>query len=109
MSKKMLQEVSRRFRLLGDPMRLQILQALESGEQSVNGIVKTVRATQPNVSKHLKTLTESGLLGKRRAGLNTFYFIADPVVFQLCDLVCSSTVKKLQRDLNEFTNSGKSR
>ncbi|HSM87380.1 MAG TPA: metalloregulator ArsR/SmtB family transcription factor, partial [Candidatus Limnocylindrales bacterium] len=74
--------VAQRFRLLGEPMRLRILQALESGELSVNEIVAGLRSSQPNISKHLQALCQGGLISRRRDGLNIFYSIADPMVFK---------------------------
>jgi DNA-binding transcriptional ArsR family regulator len=45
-------------------------------------------AGQANVSKHLRLLHDSGLVGRRREGTTVYYHLADPSVFQLCDLVC---------------------
>jgi DNA-binding transcriptional ArsR family regulator len=82
--------VAARFKLLADPMRLRILNQLEGGELSVNDIAEVVEASQPNVSKHLKTLQEAGLLRRRQEGNTVFYSIADESVFQLCEVVCGS-------------------
>lgn len=98
----MMDLVAHRFRLLGEPMRLRILQALMSGEKSVNEIVKVTEASQSNVSKHLSALTGSGLLGRRRAGNNIYYFIADKVVFKLCELMCASTQREAKARFDEL-------
>jgi DNA-binding transcriptional ArsR family regulator len=98
----MMELVARRFRLLGEPMRLRILQALVSGEETVNGIVEATAASQSNVSKHLAALTDGGLLGRRRAGNNIYYFIADKIVFKLCDLMCESTQREAKARLDEL-------
>jgi DNA-binding transcriptional ArsR family regulator len=45
---------------------------------------------QANISRHLHTLTEAHLLRRRKEGLEVFYAIADPSIFQLCALVCGS-------------------
>jgi DNA-binding transcriptional ArsR family regulator len=90
LSTTMLEVVARRFRLLGEPMRLRILQLLEHGELSVNQLVEQLGSSQPNISKHLQALAHGGLISRRRDGLNTFYAIADPTIFKLCDLVCHS-------------------
>lgn len=82
--------VAGRFRVLSDATRLRILQLLEQGEISVSTIAESLEATQPNVSKHLRILQDAGLLSRRQDGNTVFYAIADPTVFALCDIVCSS-------------------
>jgi len=97
-----LQLVAARFRILGDPMRLRILQELQSGEMSVSALTEAVESTQPNVSKHLKTLQDEGLLGRRQEGNTVYYSIADETVFQLCDVVCSSLQEKFESHASLF-------
>jgi ArsR family transcriptional regulator len=87
--------VAARFRVLAEPMRLRLLNALHGGELSVNALVEATGAGQANVSKHLAVLAEAGVVGRRREGLNVFYFIADPIIFQLCDLVCQRMREEL--------------
>ena len=96
MSDKMLDLVARRFRTLGEPYRLRILQELEAGEKSVGELVAALEGNQPNISKHLQVLFDGGLIGRRREGI--FYAISDPMVFKLCALVCSSEAEKSRRD-----------
>jgi DNA-binding transcriptional ArsR family regulator len=81
--------VATRFRVLSEPLRLQILQELETGRLSVGALAAAVGSTQPNVSKHLKILQDEGLIGRRKEGNAAYYSIADPSVFELCDVVCS--------------------
>lgn len=102
---KMTELAAQRFRLLGEPMRLRILQALEAGEQPVNGIVAALGASQPNVSKHLQALCQGGLVRRRREGLNIYYGIADPMVFKLCQLVCRSAEEHTRSQLAELSAS----
>ena len=89
--------VAARFRTLGEPLRIRILQKLRNGELTVSTLVAAVGSTQPNVSKHLRVLTEEGLLGRRQDGSNVYYSIADPTVFDLCNAVCSSVGSRLAR------------
>ena len=91
----MLELVAKRFRLLGEPIRLRILQMLEPGERTVNEVVEALEANQSNISKHLGILFDGGLVGKRRDGNSIYYFIADPVVFKLCELVCRSATEEI--------------
>ncbi|MEO5936494.1 MAG: metalloregulator ArsR/SmtB family transcription factor [Terriglobales bacterium] len=91
-SEKMVEAVAQRFRLLGEPTRLRILQCLEDGEMSVNEMVSALSASQPNISKHLQVLHAAGILERRRAANNIYYAIADPVIPRLCKLVCDSAM-----------------
>lgn len=87
--------VAERFKILAEPLRLRILQSLEEGERSVTEITNSVESTQPNVSKHLKTLQDAGLLSRRQEGNTVYYQIADESVFELCDVVCASLKARL--------------
>ncbi len=98
----MVELVARRFRMLGEPQRLRILQVLESGEKAVGQIVEILRGNQPNISKHLQALNEAGLVGRRREGNSIFYSIADPVIFKLCELVCRSATEEARGRLEEL-------
>ena len=87
--------IAERFRILGEPIRIRILQELENGERNVTELVAAVGSSQPNVSKHLRILQESGVVGRRQAGNNVYYAIADPAVIDLYDAVCSSVRDRL--------------
>lgn len=102
MNGAMLDLVARRFRILGEPYRLRILQQLEQGELSVGALVEALDGNQPNVSRHLQVLYDAGLVSRRRDGTSILYAIGDPVIFKLCDLVCRNTRQRTQRSLNEL-------
>ena len=90
LSTETLHLVANRFRVLAEPLRLRILQLLREGEKNVTELTALVESTQPNVSKHLRVLQESGLIGRRQEGNTVYCFIADPSVFDLCDTVCGA-------------------
>jgi DNA-binding transcriptional ArsR family regulator len=96
MTPEALELVAARFRAMGEPLRLRILQVLEQSERSVSGLADSVGSTQPNVSKHLKVLQEAGLLKRRTQGNSAFYSIDDPMVFELCEMVCSRLRDRLE-------------
>lgn len=85
---EMLTLVSDRFRALGEPARLQLLQCLLDGERSVNELVESTGLGQANVSKHLQLLHSLGFVSRRKEGLFVYYALADRSVFKLCDLMC---------------------
>lgn len=105
MSPEALQLVAGRFKVLSDPMRLRILQVLECGETGVSALAESVESTQPNVSKHLKTMQDAGLLARRQEGNTVYYSIADPTVFDLCEVVCNSLAERFTAHASVFTNS----
>lgn len=103
----MLDLVARRFRTLGEPYRLRILQELEAGEKSVGELVAALDGNQPNISKHLQILFDAGLISRRREGTSVLYEISDPMVLKLCALVCSSETAKSRRELEALTSAHK--
>ena len=86
---KELEQVAARFKLLGEPMRLKILQALCRGPRTVNGIVAATGSTQANVSKHLALLAAGGVLTRKKQGQCVYYGMKDRLVMRLCELVHS--------------------
>ena len=87
--------IARRFRIIGEPMRIRILDHLREDEASVHELTTALDASQQNVSKHLQVLLEAGIVGRRKEGNNAIYSIADPSVFALCDDVCGSVRRQL--------------
>jgi ArsR family transcriptional regulator len=80
--------VAHRFRLLGEPVRLQLLNLLhEHGEMTVGDLVDATGQRQANVSKHLSRMAEAGLLARRREGVYVHYAVSDPTLSALCLLV----------------------
>lgn len=103
MSPEALEMIAARFRVLGEASRLRLLIALEGGEKNVSSLVESTGLTQANVSRQLQALTEAGLLSRRKAGLNVFYRIADPSIFEMCDHVCGSLQKRIESQAGVFT------
>jgi DNA-binding transcriptional ArsR family regulator len=97
-----LELIAARFRALGEPIRLRILQTLERGECSVSALALAVGSTQPNISKHLRVLQDVGLVGRRQQGSTVLCSIADPMVFDLCAMVCSGIRDRLQAQVGAF-------
>lgn len=86
-----LERVADRFRLLGDPTRLRVVNELHAGEElSVGELVERVGMSYGVVSKHLALLRSHGLVQRRREGTRIYYQIADPSLSEVCDVVCKS-------------------
>ena len=77
------------FRVMSAPMRLKIISCLCNGEKNVSELLTQVNTTQPNMSQHLNTLYQAGVLGKRRDGVQIFYRIINDRVVTLCRAVCT--------------------
>jgi ArsR family transcriptional regulator len=89
-SKEAVELLAARFKAMGEPLRLMILQELGESEKSVSDIAQAVGTTQPNVSKHLKLLLDTGLLARRQAGNIVYYSVADRAIFDICNMICDS-------------------
>lgn len=93
--------IARRFRVIGEPMRIRILDRLREGEATVGELSSVLSASQQNVSKHLAVLTDVGILGRRKDGNHVYYRIVDEGVFALCEEVCGAVQQQL-RTLSEL-------
>jgi DNA-binding transcriptional ArsR family regulator len=87
--------VARRFRVLGEPTRIRILDRLRSGEASVGELVDAVGSSQQNISRHLAVLHDAGVVDRHKDGTQVIYEIADDTVFALCETVCGSLARQL--------------
>jgi DNA-binding transcriptional ArsR family regulator len=87
--------IARRFRALGDPLRVRMLDLLRDRELSVNELAAALGAGQQNVSKHLAVLADAGMVARRKDGTHVYYRIADEGVFALCEQICGSLQAQL--------------
>src|SRR3989441_11186933 len=61
------------FNAIAEARRREILDALIAGEKAVGTIVKDLSMSQPQVSKHLRVLSEVGLVRRRAEGRRRLY------------------------------------
>lgn len=85
---KNIELVAERFRVLAEPARLHIMNALREGERTVGDLVERTGLGLANVSRHLQLLHSAGFVSRRKEGLHVHYRLADEDVFKLCDLMC---------------------
>jgi len=97
----LLELMAGKFQMLADATRLAILRALMEGEKSVGQVVLETGQGQANISKHLKLLADSGLVRRRKEGLQVYYRLDDPLVEQLCKLVCSTIRQEVERNISK--------
>lgn len=97
--------VAERFRVLGDPNRIRLLDALRDGEATVGELTDRLGATQQNVSKHLGVLHRAGFVSRTKRGTFCHYAIADAGVFTLCEQVCGGVHDQV-RELDQILTGG---
>src|SRR5439155_7897471 len=69
-------------RLIGDPTRAKLLQALVDADRgrSVTDLARTAGVTLPTISEHLRRLEEAGLVRSETLGRGRFFKLAGPDV-----------------------------
>lgn len=87
--------IAGRFRVLGEPMRIRLLDELREGPATVGELQERVGASQQNVSKHLGVLLNAGIVSRTKRGTSSVYEIADESVFELCELVCGGLRRQI--------------
>ncbi|MDZ7728703.1 MAG: metalloregulator ArsR/SmtB family transcription factor [Dehalococcoidia bacterium] len=98
--------VAERFRALGDPTRLAIVEALVfEGESNVSELVQHLGASQANVSKHLRILHDAGFVARRQEGTSVYYRVEDPGIIQLCDIVCARIREQTEAETRALLGS----
>jgi len=80
--------IAYRFRVIGEPMRIRLLDALRDGPMTVNELTAALGASQQNVSKHVGVLAQAGIVAREKDGNRVRCSIADESIFELCELVC---------------------
>jgi DNA-binding transcriptional ArsR family regulator len=88
--------VAQRFRVLGEPMRIRLLDLLRDGDATVGELQDALAASQQNISKHLGILHAAGMVSRTKDGTQVRYAISDPSVFELCEQVCGGVRRQLQ-------------
>lgn len=88
MTPEKIEIVAERFKVLGEPARLHILERLRSGERTVGELVDATGLGTANVSKHLQVLHSASFVTRRKEGLFVYYELAGDDVFRLCDIMC---------------------
>ncbi|HEX4670852.1 MAG TPA: metalloregulator ArsR/SmtB family transcription factor [Solirubrobacteraceae bacterium] len=87
--------IARRFRVLGEPTRIRLLDMLRDHDATVTELHEALGASQQNVSKHLGVLLQAGIVTRTKHGTSARYAIADDGVFALCEHVCGGLRRQL--------------
>ena len=86
------EDTARKLKALAHPMRLKLIEELMRGECCVGQVQKGLSISQPNVSQHLKTLKDAGLIECRRERNKICYRVSN-----------DSTIRFLKNILREKT------
>ncbi|HBK97429.1 MAG TPA: transcriptional regulator [Microcoleaceae bacterium UBA10368] len=97
-----LAQIADYFKVLSELSRLQVLCALKNGAKNVTEIIEETGLGQANVSKHLKILTQAGIVQRQPQGVSVYYQITDPMIFDLCEVVCQSLETRLQEQSQQL-------
>ena len=73
--------------VLAQPTRLKILYFLREGEKCACEINPSMQEDPSVISRHLVKMKEAGLLDSRKEGVSIFYWIREPKVFRILDMV----------------------
>ena len=90
------------FKVLSEVSRLQIVCSLKTGAKNVTEIIEATGLGQANVSKHLKMLTQAGVVAREQRGVCVYYCIANPFLFELCDLVCDALTMQVEQQSQQI-------
>lgn len=101
----LVEHIAQRFRVIGEPMRIRLLDALRDGPLTINELTVALGATQQNVSKHAGVLARAGIVGRQKDGTRVRCFIADDSVFELCESVCGG-LRQQVAELDELLSGG---
>jgi DNA-binding transcriptional ArsR family regulator len=86
---------SKVFYALSDPIRLEILFYLRSGEKCVCQIVPHLDLIQPLVSRHLKILKIAGIIKCRKDSTKRMYSVVDTQIYNVIDALNPQLIANL--------------
>ena len=106
MKEKSIQLKADVFNALAHPLRLKILEKLRAGACCVCKIIPYVNGEQSNVSHHLAILRKANIVKSEKRGLEVWYEVIDPGIFEIIDLTNRLIIRNLNRSqdiLHELT------
>ncbi len=109
LSDQALEHVARYFQALAEPTRLRILNTLRTGEHNVGDLTELCGCSTANVSRHLAALAKQGMVAREGRGTSVYYRIADPAIFELCDLVCRNIARQFDEQAGIKRSFGSAR
>jgi len=102
-----LEAVADYFKILSETSRLHILQCLKNRPMNVMELSEATGLGQANLSKHLKVMTQAGILSRQPKGTSAYYEIIDPLVFEFCELAYGRISERLHQQVQMFQQLNK--
>lgn len=102
---ELIELIAERFRAIGEPLRIRILEQLRDEPRSVQDLVSALGTSQQNISKHLGVLRGLGIVTRRKVGTYAYYAIEDESLLRLCDEVCGTLRQRID-GLHKLVNEG---
>jgi len=85
----LLEAIAQRLRILGQPVRIRIVEHLAvHGETTVQTLADQLAIGQQHTSWHLGLLRRAGILTRRRDGRRVWYSLTDTTAFSLIQAAC---------------------
>ena len=97
-----LMQVAERFRVLGSPSRLRILNLLMDGPRPMAELAEASGLEQSNLSRHVAELERAGCVRRHKQGRTVQVEIADPTLHALCEMVCGALREQADQARSAF-------
>jgi len=89
-------------RVLTDPKRLMLIDALAAGERSVGELAATLEITLANASQHLGVMRHAGIVATRREGTSVLYRLGEPEIVDACRIIDRLVARRMDEDQRRF-------
>lgn len=91
-------------KVLGHPLRIQIIDLLEDKELGFADILEATGGLKSNLSQHLSVMTKKGILKSRREGQSTYFSLSSKKVAQACRLMREVLIENLKKQKEILDN-----
>ncbi len=98
--------VAERLRVLGQPLRLRLVERLAIEPTTVRELVNMLKTTQQNVSQHLGILRRAGIVARHKEGTRVRYELVDPHILPLLEQAKASLAHQLGELAQQIQPSG---
>jgi DNA-binding transcriptional ArsR family regulator len=86
--------IAERLRVLGQPMRVKLIDRLATETTTVQELVDALGTTQQNISQHLDILRRAGIVARHKEGTHVRYELDDPNVIPILELAQASAIRQ---------------
>jgi DNA-binding transcriptional ArsR family regulator len=89
--------IAGRLRVLGQPLRIKLVDRLAIRATTVQELVDALGTTQQNISQHLGILRRAGIVARQKEGTRVRYRLADPNILPILERAEASLAHQLGR------------